>query len=58
MTPKEQRDAIIELRDMAYEHERRAAQMDGTTHECGKRRDRAAMLRAVASFIERHPEAA
>lgn len=51
MTPKERRDAIVELKDMAYEHERSAAQMDGESFDRGRRMDRAAMLRQVAAEL-------
>ena len=54
MTPKERRDAVIELRDMAHAYD--SANHD-SSDDNGRRRDRAAMLRAVASFIERNPEA-
>jgi hypothetical protein len=53
MTPKQIRDAVIELRDMAYEHERRAANMDGESFDRGRRADRARMLRDVATMLER-----
>ncbi len=52
MSPKERRDAIVELKDMAYEMERRAAQMDGESFDRGRRMDRALMLRAVAIELE------
>lgn len=57
MTPKERRDAVIEFRDMAIELERAARNFESTHANVGIHRDRAAMLRAVASFIERNPEA-
>lgn len=52
MTPQERQAAIIELRDMAYEMERRAMQMDGDDFERGRRTDRAKMLRLIAAELE------
>lgn len=51
MTQKERLDAIIELKDMAYEHERRAADMDGDDYNRGRRMDRAKMLRNVVEEL-------
>lgn len=55
MTPKERRDAQVELRDMAYEMERRAVQMDGDDFNRGLRMSRVQMLRAVAAELDRVP---
>jgi hypothetical protein len=52
MTPKERQDAIVELKDMAYEMERRAMYMDGDSFDRGRRVDRALMLRAVARELQ------
>lgn len=53
MTPKAIRDAVVELRDMAYELERRAVHIDAALHNRRGFLDRAAMLRDVAHELER-----
>lgn len=52
MTPRERTDAIVELKDMAYEMERRAAQMDGDSFDRGRRMDRAMLLRAICDELK------
>jgi hypothetical protein len=52
MTPRERADAIVELKDMAYELERRASHMDGESFVHGRRMDRALMLRAIARELQ------
>lgn len=54
MTPKERRDAQIELRDMAYELERQTK--DETRDKWSRRLRRATFLRAVAAELDRVPE--
>ena len=52
MTPKARADAILELRDMAYDFERRAWQRDAAVQDRRGFLDRAAMLREVAKELE------
>lgn len=52
MTPKQLRDAAIELRDMAYEHERRAEKIDAARYDRQSITARAKLLRAVAAELE------
>ncbi len=52
MTLKDRQDAIVELKDMAYEMERRAMHMDGDSFDRGRRMDRVLMLRAIVRELQ------
>jgi hypothetical protein len=56
MTPKERRDAQIELRDWATDLEFRDLNGDGGTDARRKRWERAVLLKRVAAELDRVPE--
>ena len=57
MTPKARREAQLELKDWAQELEYPPPTAYGeTAQQWGQRRDRRALLRAIAAELERVPE--